>query len=212
MKRRDYKKPDKMRIRWLKFIAKNGYYDKSVKRTILIGHGEWYQFQKCVVYEISLERVKITGRDAFEMLGYNPGDNPLRLSAYLRLRTDSEYYPPHGVCGIPSEKSRFYIYFQKSMESGWEKNCQRLRKIEDEKIKEAMLLRRIEVATKRAESISKSLSNLKHQREKANARFGIICHRSKSGAPRKRPKSTQFFQMLAGAQAISDYATKQNKQ
>lgn len=156
--------------------------------------------EKRIVEEISLVRVKISEEDAIKILGYNPGENPWRLHAYIRIRTDKDYYPRHGIYGIPDEeKSRFAKHFSYIMETGAKKWKEKQRQIEREKAEQEW---QIQLKKINAEIEMNRLANLQKARDDA---------RIYAQKRRQQQAADKFFIMAGAAELIKNLAEKQNK-
>jgi hypothetical protein len=136
-------KPSHERIRYLKFIAKNGFYEKCVRHSGYFGYFELQEFLSRVQIEISSHEIKLTKEEAIEIIGYYPGKWIFKIECFARIRTDRQRYPEYGVCGIPDQrKSRFGQYFESKMKEGiakreeilWQQRLAKLKKEQNKRI------------------------------------------------------------------------------
>lgn len=102
--------PDKMRRKWLKFVAVHGQYERSVKVCREMRDYEYYE---------SFERREVIAepplfRDRFVL-----------VNGYFRVRTEREYYPVCGIEGIPDDRrsglSKEFWEHRSAGRARWEK-------------------------------------------------------------------------------------------
>ena len=180
----------KWRRRYLKWICKNGYYEKSVRVTedCVDSYG-WRDLQKREVLMIKwgVAKNKKVTHGPLKGWEYPYGYS---VDGYFRLRTDHEYYPWCGIAGIPnSEKSsaatEFSDHIRKGQKRGeeikWEKQWAK---------KQAEIEAKKELSFKRYEAwaYNKTMRDIK-KRQKGDKNKGL-----------------GFFQMQAAVQSISEYA------
>lgn len=81
--------PDKLRRKWLKFIAVHGQYERSVKVCREMRDYEYYECfeRREVIAEPPLFRERF-----------------VLVNGYFRVRTEREYYPVCGITGIPDDR------------------------------------------------------------------------------------------------------------
>jgi hypothetical protein len=219
--------------KWYKWICKQGLYEVSVRVKGDVEMWEWNQIvSPRLVFEVTPYQYKKSKTINEGPLSGMTYPTMIYVDGYARLRTDNEYYYPLcGKAGIPHETlSGASKRFEEWMQEGWRKKDKIIAEKKYEKWKAAWELKEmIRQANAGFPSIRKQV--LKHDREsaakarqedRANKKAEKTkrweqwkeerAKRASYNARMKKCKpNAKFFQMLAGAQAISEYATNQKK-